>query len=341
VLQNKALFKCIATFKNDFWMAKIKYFYNPNSLDFEKVTTSVRGVVLRVFGFLSASIVAGIMLMLVAYAYIDSPKERLLKREIDAYKLQTEFLEKQLDEADKKISDLEYKDANIYRAIFEAEPVNFDSTLVKRNKQAAYEKLVGTDNGAWLINLTEKINMLTARVATQEQSFKQLENLATRKKEFLASIPAIQPVANKNMRKMASGFGYRLHPIYKTYKMHEGIDFTAPTGTPIYATGNGRIITAGPDRGYGNCVIISHGFGYQTLYGHMYRIKARVGQQVKRGELIGYVGNTGLSSGSHLHYEVIRNGKKINPINYFFNDLTEAEYQNMRELAQRPTQSFD
>jgi murein DD-endopeptidase MepM/ murein hydrolase activator NlpD len=123
--------------------------------------------------------------------------------------------------------------------------------------------------------------------------------------------------------------------------MHEGIDFTAPTGTPIYSTGNGKVVTAGPDRGYGNCVIVSHGFGYQTLYGHMYRIKTRVGQTVKRGELIGYVGNTGLSSGSHLHYEVIKNGRKINPINYFFNDLTEAEYQNMRELAQRPTQSFD
>lgn len=322
-------------------MAKIKYFYNPNSLDFEKVTTSVRGVVLRVFGFLSASIVAGIMLMLVAYAYIDSPKERLLKREIENYKLQTELLSKKMAEADKKITELQDKDANIYRAIFEAEPVDFDSTLLKRNNEAAYEKLIGTNNNALLQSLNEKMNAIVMKVDMQNKSFAQLERLASRKKDYLASIPAIQPVANRNLRKMASGFGYRLHPIYKTYKMHEGIDFTAPTGTPIYATGNGRVITAGPDRGYGNCVVISHGFGYQTLYGHMYRIKTRVGQQVKRGELIGYVGNTGLSSGSHLHYEVIRNGKKINPINYFFNDLTEAEYQNMRELAQRPTQSFD
>lgn len=322
-------------------MAKIKYFYNPHSLDFEKVTTSVRGVVLRVFGFLSASIVAGIILMLVAYAYIDSPKERLLKREIENYRLQTELLKKQVDEVNRKLTDLEDKDASIYRAIFEAEPMDFDSSLVRRTGESSLASVNPTDQEAALEALTRKMDLLVARVEMQNRSFNQLAVLASRKKEFLASIPAIQPVANRNLRKMASGFGYRLHPIYKTYKLHEGIDFTAPTGTPIYATGNGRVITAGPDRGYGNCVVVSHGFGYQTLYGHMYRIKARVGQQVKRGELIGYVGNTGLSSGSHLHYEVIRNGKKINPINYFFNDLTEAEYQNMRELAQRPTQSFD
>jgi murein DD-endopeptidase MepM/ murein hydrolase activator NlpD len=322
-------------------MAKIKYFYNPHSLDFEKVTTNVRGVILRVFGFLSASIVAGIILMLATYAYIDSPKERILKREIELYRLQTELLGEQIEDVNQKITDLQDKDANIYRAIFEADPIDFDSTLVKRKKEAQYNKILETDNSILLATLSQKMDMIIAKVELQNRSFNQLAVLASRKKDFLASIPAIQPVANRNLRKMASGFGYRLHPIYKTYKMHEGIDFTAPTGTPIYSTGNGKVVTAGPDRGYGNCVIVSHGFGYQTLYGHMYRIKTRVGQTVKRGELIGYVGNTGLSSGSHLHYEVIKNGRKINPINYFFNDLTEAEYQNMRELAQRPTQSFD
>jgi murein DD-endopeptidase MepM/ murein hydrolase activator NlpD len=322
-------------------MAKIKYFYNPHSLDFEKVTTNVRGVILRVFGFLSASIVAGIILMLATYAYIDSPKERILKREIELYRLQTELLGEQMEDANQKITDLQDKDANIYRAIFEADPIEFDSTLVKRKKEDQYKKLLETENTTLLSELTLKMDLIEAKVELQNRSFNQLSVLASRKKDFLASIPAIQPVANRNLRKMASGFGYRLHPIYKTYKMHEGIDFTAPTGTPIYSTGNGKVVTAGPDRGYGNCVIVSHGFGYQTLYGHMYRIKTRVGQTVKRGELIGYVGNTGLSSGSHLHYEVIKNGRKINPINYFFNDLTEAEYQNMRELAQRPTQSFD
>jgi murein DD-endopeptidase MepM/ murein hydrolase activator NlpD len=323
-------------------MAKIKYFYNPHSLDFEKVTTNVRGMILRVFGFLSASIVAGIILMLVAYNYIDSPKERILKREIDAYKLQTELLNKKMDAMEEDLTELQDKDANIYRAIFEAEPVPFDSTTVKPVDVEKYQSRMGYDNAAIITELNKRMELLIARVNMQTKSFNQLGALASRKKEFLACIPAIQPVANKNLRKMASGYGYRLHPIYKTYKMHEGIDFTAPTGSPIYATGNGRVIKVEVGhRGYGNVVIISHGFGYQTLYGHMYKIKATQGQAVKRGELIGYVGNTGLSSGSHLHYEVIRNGKKINPINYFFNDLTEAEYQNMRELAQRPTQSFD
>lgn len=322
-------------------MAKIKYFYNPHSLDFEKVTTNVRGMVLRVFGFLSASIVAGIILMLAAYTYIDSPKERILKREIDSYKLQTELLNKKMNEVDEALAVLQDKDVNIYRAIFEAEPMPFDSGKIKTVDVEKYQKMMGSD-GAIIFDLRRRMETIIAKVSLQSKSFGELGELASRKKEFLACIPAIQPIANKNLRKMASGFGYRIHPIYKTYKMHSGIDFTAPTGTPIYATGNGRVmdVEAG-HRGYGNVVVINHGFGYQTLYGHMYRTKAKPGQYVKRGELIGYVGSTGLSSGSHLHYEVIRNGKKINPINYFFNDLTEAEYQNMRELAQRPTQSFD
>jgi murein DD-endopeptidase MepM/ murein hydrolase activator NlpD len=322
-------------------MAKIKYFYNPHSLDFEKVTTNVRGMVLRVFGFLSASIVAALILMLVAYNYIDSPKERIMRREMEAYKLQTNLLAKKMDEVSEKLSDLEDKDASIYRAIFEADPLPIDSTEYKAIDVAAYSKYLGNDDKAILHDLNQKVALLVDKANKESKSFDELETLASKKKEFLAAIPAIQPVANRNLRKMVSGFGYRLHPIYKTYKMHTGIDFTAPTGTPIYATGNGRVISAGPDRGYGNCVIINHGFGYQTLYGHMYRIKTRNGAVVKRGQLIGYVGNTGLSSGPHLHYEVIKNGTKINPINYFFNDLTETEYQNMRELANRPAQSFD
>lgn len=322
-------------------MAKIKYFYNPHSLGFEKVTTNVRGMVLRVFGFLSASIVAALILMLVAYNYIDSPKERIMKRELEAYKVQTRLLSKKMDEVNEKLNDLEEKDANVYRAIFEADPLPADSTEYKSIDVTAYQNSLGNDDKAILLDLNQKLALISDKANKESRSFAELEKLASKKKEFLASIPAIQPVANRNLRKMVSGFGYRLHPIYKTYKMHTGIDFTAPTGTPIYATGNGRVISAGPDRGYGNCVIVSHGFGYQTLYGHMYRIKAKNGQVVKRGQLIGYVGNTGLSSGPHLHYEVIKNGTKINPINYFFNDLSEAEYQNMRELANRPAQSFD
>ena len=320
-------------------MAKIKYFYNPHSLDFEKARISVRTLVLRVFGFLSASIVAGASLLLVAYYYIDSPKEKILRRELENYELQTRLLNKKVDNIYASLNDLKERDASVYRAIFEADPINYNTRKASVND---YKDLEGYANSEGLKTLNQRVDALAEQVTIQTKSMEQLAKLAENKTEFLASIPAIQPVTNKNLRSMASGFGYRLHPIYKTYKMHSGIDFTAPTGTPIYATGNGRVVPA-PDgaSGYGNHVVIDHGFGYKTLYAHMYKSKVKIGQRVKRGQLIGYVGNTGLSSGPHLHYEVIKNGNKINPINYFFNDLTETDYAAMREIAERPTQSFD
>jgi murein DD-endopeptidase MepM/ murein hydrolase activator NlpD len=320
-------------------MAKIKYFYNPHSLDFEKAGISVRTLALRVFGFLSASIVAGASLLLVAYYYIDSPKEKILKRELENYELQTKVLNKKVDKLYTSINELKERDASVYRAIFEADPINYDTRKASVND---YKDLEGFANSESLKALNQRVDALAEQVTIQTKSMEQLAKLAENKTEFLASIPAIQPVSNKKLRSMASGFGYRLHPIYKTYKMHSGIDFTAPTGTPIYATGNGRVVPA-PNgaSGYGNHVVIDHGFGYKTLYAHMYKSKVRMGERVKRGQLIGYVGNTGLSSGPHLHYEVIKNGNKINPINYFFNDLTETDYAAMREIAERPTQSFD
>lgn len=320
-------------------MAKIKYFYNPHSLDFEKARISVRTLALRVFGFLSASIVAGASLLLVAYYYIDSPKEKILKRELENYELQTKVLNKKVDKLYTSINELKERDASVYRAIFEADPINYDTRKASVND---YKDLEGFANSESLKALNQRVDALAEQVTIQTKSMEQLAKLAENKTEFLASIPAIQPVSNKKLRSMASGFGYRLHPIYKTYKMHSGIDFTAPTGTPIYATGNGRVVPA-PDgaSGYGNHVVLDHGFGYKTLYAHMYKSKVKMGQRVKRGQLIGYVGNTGLSSGPHLHYEVIKNGNKINPINYFFNDLTETDYAAMREIAERPTQSFD
>ena len=320
-------------------MAKIKYFYNPHSLDFEKARISVRTLVLRVFGFLSASIVAGASLLLVAYYYIDSPKEKILKRELENYELQTKLLNKKVDNIYASLNELKERDASVYRAIFEADPINYNTRKASVND---YKDLEGFANSEGLKALNQRVDDLAEQVTIQTKSMAQLAKLAENKTEFLASIPAIQPVTNKKLRSMASGFGYRLHPIYKTYKMHSGIDFTAPTGTPIYATGNGRVVPA-PDgaSGYGNHVVIDHGFGYKTLYAHMYKSKVKLGQRVKRGQLIGYVGNTGLSSGPHLHYEVIKNGNKINPINYFFNDITEADYEAIRDISARPTQSFD
>lgn len=320
-------------------MAKIKYFYNPHKLDFEKVGTSIWSIVLRVFGFLSASAVAGGIMVFAAYSFIDSPKERILKRENEQYKTQIKYLNKKIIGLGNAIAELKDRDANIYRAIFEAEPMEIN--LGKIASSDKYRNLEGFDNSEELIALNKKIDELTILVSSQSKSFDELSILAKNKTEFLASIPAIQPISNKDLTRVASGYGYRIHPIFKTHKFHSGIDFTAPQGTPIYATGNGTVSTAENGSGYGNHVVVYHGFGYSSLYAHMSRIKARPGQKVKRGELIGYVGSTGTSTAPHVHYEVIKGANKINPINYFFNDLTEEEYQAIRDIASREGQSFD
>jgi murein DD-endopeptidase MepM/ murein hydrolase activator NlpD len=247
-----------------------------------------------------------------------------------------------VDKLNGVLVELQDRDASIYRAIFEADPISPSIRQGGFGGVEKYRELEGYASSETLINLNKKIDKLSKQMYVQSKSFDELSKLASRKTEFLASVPAIQPLSNKNLRRMASGFGYRVHPIYKTHKMHTGIDFTAPTGTPVYSTGNGRVVKVElGHRGYGNHVVISHGFGYQTLYGHLHKAKVREGQEVKRGQLIGYIGNTGLSSGPHLHYEVIKGSRKINPINYFFNDLNEDEYQAMREMSERPGQSFD
>jgi len=320
-------------------LAKIKYFYNPHKLDFEKVGTSIWSIVLRVFGFLSASAVAGGIMVFVAYSFIDSPKERVLKRENEQYKIQIRYLNKKINDLGGAIAELKDRDANIYRAIFEAEPIEIK--LGKAGSADKYKSLEGFDNTEELLALNQKVDELTDKVLAQSKSFDELSKLAKNKTEFLASIPAIQPISNKDLTRVASGYGYRIHPIFKTHKFHSGIDFTAPQGTPIYATGNGTVSLAENGNGYGNHVIVYHGFGYSSLYAHMSRIKARPGQKVKRGELIGYVGSTGTSTAPHVHYEVIKGANKINPINYFFNDLTEEEYQAIRDIASREGQSFD
>ncbi len=322
-------------------MAKIKYFYNPHKLDFEKVGTSIWTIVLRVFGFLSASAVAGGIIFFLAYTFVDSPKERILKRENEQYKLQIRHLNKKINDLGGVLAELQNRDANIYRAIFEAEPMDINLNKAGQISADKYKNLEGYENTEELIALSKRVDDLAVKVDIQSASFDELGKLARNKKAFLAAIPAIQPISNKDLTRIASGFGYRIHPIFKTHKFHSGIDFTAPQGTPIYATGNGRISSAESGNGYGNHVIINHGFGYFSLYAHMSRMKARPGQLIKRGELIGYVGSTGTSTAPHVHYEIIKGNKKINPINYFFNDLTEAEYQAIRDIAAREGQSFD
>jgi murein DD-endopeptidase MepM/ murein hydrolase activator NlpD len=201
--------------------------------------------------------------------------------------------------------------------------------------------LEGFDNSALITETTKKMDKISKQIYIQSKSFDELFTMAKNKANMLVSIPAIQPISNTDLKKVASGFGWRIHPIYKTTKMHTGMDFSASVGTEIYATGNGVVVSSNEDRGYGNNVIINHGYGYQTLYGHMSKIIRKPGQKVNRGDLIGYVGNSGSSTGPHLHYEVIKYNKKINPINFFYNDLSPAEYERMLEISSQSNQSFD
>lgn len=273
----------------------------------------------------------------------DSPKDRQLKAENQELMLQLELLGKRVDQMSIILADLENRDDNIYRAVFEVEPIPANlrrAGIGGVNRYKNLEKFKGSAD--IVIATTKKLDRLAKQLYIQSKSFDEIYSLAKQKEEMLASIPAIQPISNKDLTRLASGFGMRIDPHYKTPAFHEGMDFTAPTGTPIYATGNGTIIRADRKaRGYGNHVRVDHGFGYVTLYAHMSEIAVKPGQEVLRGEIIGYVGNTGKSSGPHLHYEVHKNDRPVNPINFYFSDLTPEEFDMMIQLASQENQSFD
>ena len=323
-------------------MSKVKYRYNTKSLSYEKVEVPFYKRVLKVLSYLATGTVFAALTILVAYTYIDSPKEKIQKREIEELKLQYELLANRFGQMSAVLSDLQNRDDNIYRMVFEAEPIPDNIRKAGFGGVDRYKELEGYENSSLMMEATKKMDRIAKQLYIQSKSFDEVIVLAKNKEKLLASIPAIQPISNKALKHVPSGFGWRTDPIYKTAEFHPGLDFTANTGTKIYATGDGIVERAdNMAQGYGNHVVINHGFGYETLYGHMSRIVARVGQRVKRGELIGYVGSTGRSTGPHVHYEVIKNGGKINPINYFFNDLSPAEYEQMIEMASRASQSFD
>jgi hypothetical protein len=286
---------------------------------------------------LNASI--GYLLYSVAF---DSPKEKGLKRQISEMSLNLEIFNKQLDRIESVLSDMQQRDDNIYRTIFEADPLNYSVREAGFGGSNRYKDLEKLENSKIVINTAKRLDIITKKVVIQSKSYDDLLKMAVNKEKMLASIPNIQPISNKNLERTASGWGYRIHPIYKIRKFHYGIDFTAPTGTDVYVTGDGMVEQMETShRGYGNSILIDHGYGVKTLYAHLDHFNVRQGQKVKRGEIIGFVGNTGLSTAPHLHYEVLHNGEKVNPINYFFNDLTADEYDRMIELSMRPGQSFD
>lgn len=276
------------------------------------------------------------------FHYFGSPKEKQLQHELDNMVLQYEVLEDRMNEITDVLGDIQDRDDNIYRVIFEAEPI--DKTVREAGFGGAnrYQKYNGFKNSGQIRSLHQDMDKITKQLYVQSKSYDDIIEMAQNKAEMLASIPGIQPVANKNLKRMASGYGYRIHPVYKTRKMHHGMDFSAPKGTPVYATGNGVVEKVKRSRrGYGNNVRIDHGYGYKTFYAHLDKYVVKRKQKVKRGDLIGYVGNTGTSTAPHLHYEVRKNGKRVNPVNYYYNDLTPEEYDLMLEMASKENQSFD
>ena len=323
-------------------MRKIKYYYNTHTLRFEKLERPLRVRLLQVFGFIAASIVTGIIIFAIAFQYIDSPKEKLLRQQNEDLREGYAVIEERIKQLELKMGEITNRDNTVYRSIFEADPIA-DSARIKDMEQKKEVQLVQRMGSTNLLNtIIDQLNNLSLRIAFQEKSFNELIEMVNNKAKLLAAIPAIQPISNKQLSRIASGFGFRIDPIYKTPKSHMGLDFAAPTGTPIYATSDGIIKFSGfSTNGYGNHVIISHGFGYETLYGHMVRVSATQGQQVKRGQVIGYVGSTGKSTGPHLHYEVHKSGVQVDPINFFYNDLTPAQFDRLLKMAAANNQSLD
>jgi len=323
-------------------MAKIKYYYDTKTLSYKRIQLSKLEKTKRYLLFFSSSLFLSLAILLVFFQFFDSPKENKLKNEIKNLSTQYKVIDESMRQIEIVLDDIQQRDDNIYRTIFEADPIPKSIRKQGFGGVNRYKKFAGYSNSDIIINTTTKIDQLTKQLYLQSKSFDDIINLAKDKSKMLASIPAIQPVSNKQLSRMASGYGYRIHPIYKTRKMHAGMDFSAKTGTEIYATGDGVISKVRRSkRGYGNHVKINHGFGYETLYAHMSKYIVRKGQKVKRGEIIGYVGNTGTSVAPHLHYEVHKNKRKINPVNFYYNDLNPEEYEKMIEISLQSNQSFD
>ncbi len=323
-------------------MKNIKYYFNTHTLRFEKLVTPLRVKLLKVFAFIATAVVSAGVILVIAFQYIDSPKTKMLEQQNADLKDDYTVMQQQVNQLQQKMDELLNRDNNVYRSIFESSPVPDSARLKAMEKLKEIQLVKGLTENNLVKSIGTQLNRLTLLAAYQNKSFNDIDEMVKNKEKLLAAIPAIQPVSDKDLTRIASGFGTRIDPVYKVPKFHAGLDFAAPIGTPIYSTADGAVTDAGFDEGgYGNRVIIDHGFGYETLYGHMYKTKVRAGQKVKRGELIGYVGSTGKSTGPHCHYEVHRNGTPVDPVYYFYNDLSPEQYDRLLKLAQAANQSFD
>jgi murein DD-endopeptidase MepM/ murein hydrolase activator NlpD len=322
-------------------MAKVKYYYDADTLSYRQITVKKSDYYRKtIFGVLATFLIAFIG-FIVFSQFIMSPSERAQKRELENLNLHYDLLSKRMDEGSSILGQLQQRDNNIYRTYFEANPIPDEQRKASFGGVNRYKYLEGFDNSTMITKLTKQVDVLSKQLVVQSKSLDEIVVLAKEKEKMLAAIPAILPVKLVDLTRMASGFKWRMHPILKIRKFHKGMDFTAPTGTPIFASGNGKVTRAQRSATFGKVVYIEHGYGYKTIYAHMSKIKARRGQKVKRGDLIGYVGNTGRSVSAHLHYEVHKNGRPVNPINFYYGDLTPEEFAAMQKAAEEEGQSYD
>jgi len=323
-------------------MTQIKYQFNTKSLKIEKVHVTMKDRLKRLASSMAFGLVFGAVVIVLAYNFLSSPREKAMQNELEQYKLQYKIMNDRLDKVQKVLADVQDRDDNIYRVIFEAEPVPSEVRKAGFGGVDRYEHLEGLANSQIVVNTAKRLDEITSQLVVQSKSYDEVFKLAKDKEKLIASIPAIQPVDFHDLRRIGSLYGYRTDPFYKVSKFHEGIDFTAAVGTPIYATGDGVVSEAEYNSGgYGNKIVINHGYSYETVYAHLSKIKVKPGQRIKRGEVIGLMGNTGKSTAPHLHYEVHKAGTPMNPIYFFFNDITPAEYQAMIELSSKPSQTLD
>lgn len=325
-------------------MKKIKYYYDPETLSYKRIISRKRTKVRNVLLFLTASVLFGgiAMFLMVNTRFLYTPREVSLQREIKQYETNFQILNKKMEHMEEVLANIQERDNNMYRLYFEAAPIPEEQRRSGFGGVNRYEHLENYDNSKLIISTTKRLEILQKQLVVQSKSLDEIADLSKEKEKFLSSIPAIQPVDNKDLTRMASGFGWRNDPFTKARKFHNGMDFTAPQGTPIYASGDGVVFRADDaSSGYGKHVRIDHGYGYVTLYAHLHEYKVKVGQKVKRGDMIGTVGNTGRSQAPHLHYEIIKDGEHINPIHFYYGNLTPDEYAEMIRVSTQENQSMD
>ncbi len=323
-------------------MPKVKYYYDSETLSYKKIKTTKTTVLKYVSVYLLGSALFGFLFILIGSTYFESPKEKSLARELQNLQMQFEVLNKTMENAENVLSNIEERDNNIYRIYFEANPISEDKRKAGIGGVNRYNKFDGYDYSYLIKESSKRIDILQKRMIIQSKSLDEITKLASKKEKLLKSIPAIQPINNNDLTRIASGYGKRTDPFTKVLKMHFGMDFTAPRGTPVYATGDGIVRRVDSrSSGYGKHIRIDHGYGYTSLYAHLYKYNVKRYQKVKRGDLIGYVGSTGRSNAPHLHYEIFKDKVRINPVNFYYGNLTAREFDELLKQTSVVNQSLD